>query len=346
MIHTNNPIIKHKAGLLNLAQELSNVSKACKVMGVSRDTFYRYQELVESGGIDNLIDKSRRTANIKNRVDEATELAVIAYAVEQPAHGQHRTSNELRKQGVFVSGSGVRSIWLRNSLENFKKRLKALEDKVANEGIILSDAQVIALEKKKHDDEACGEIETMHPGYLGSQDTFYVGNLKGVGRIYQQTFIDTYCKVAFCKLYTTKTPITAADILNDRVLPYFKEHELPMLRILTDRGTEYCGRVDQHYYQLYLAVNDIDHTKTKAMSPQKNGICERFHKTILNEFYQITFRKKLYSTMEELQKDLDVWMEYYNNDRTHQGKKCCGRTPLETLIDGKSIWAEKNLTQI
>jgi len=169
-------------------------------MGVSRDTFYRYQELVESDGIDNLIDKSRRTANIKNRVDEAIELAVIAYAVEQPAHGQHRTSNELRKQGVFVSGSGVRSIWLRNSLENFKKHLKALEDKVANEGIILSDAQVIALDKKKHDDEACGEIETMHPGYSGSQDTFYVGNLKGVGRIYQQTFIDTYCKVAFCKL--------------------------------------------------------------------------------------------------------------------------------------------------
>ncbi|MGX5174517.1 IS481 family transposase [Aliikangiella sp. IMCC44653] len=346
MLHTNNPIIKHKAGLLNLAEELNNVSRACKVMGVSRDTFYRYQELVEEGGIDALIEKTRRKANPKNRVDEATEQAVVAYAIEQPAFGQHRTSNELRKQGVFVSGSGVRSIWLRHDLENFKKRLKALEEKVANDGIILSDAQVAALEKKKHDDEACGEIETAHPGYLGSQDTFYVGNLKGVGRIYQQTFIDTYSKVAFAKLYTTKTPITAADILNDKVLPYFNQHELPMLRILTDRGTEYCGRVEHHDYQLYLAINDIDHTKTKAMSPQTNGICERFHKTILNEFYQITFRKKLYTTMEEPQKDLDVWMEYYNNDRTHQGKMCCGRTPNETLLDGKLIWAEKNLAQI
>ena len=191
MLHTNNPIIKHKAGLLNLAEELGNVSKACKVMGVSRDTFYRYQELVEDGGIDALINKSRREPNIKNRVDEETEKAVMEYALAQPAHGQHRTSNELRKQGVFVSGSGVRSIWLRHDLENFKKRLKALENKVANDGIILSDAQVAALEKKKHDDEACGEIETHHPGYLGSQDTFYVGNLKGVGRIYQQTFVDT-----------------------------------------------------------------------------------------------------------------------------------------------------------
>ena len=346
MLHTNNPIIKHKTGLLNLAEELGNVSKACKVMGVSRDTFYRYQELVEDGGLDALIDKSRRSPNIKNRVDEVTEQAVIKYAVDYPAHGQHRTSNELRKQGVFVSGSGVRSIWLRHGLENFKKRLKALEDKVANEGIILTDSQIAALEKKKNDDEACGEIETAHPGYLGSQDTFYVGNLKGVGRIYQQTFVDTYSKVAFAKLYTTKTPITAADILNDRVLPYFEQHELPMLRILTDRGTEYCGKVERHDYQLYLAINDIDHTKTKAMSPQTNGICERFHKTILNEFYQVTFRKKLYSSLEELQKDLDEWMVYYNNDRTHQGKMCCGRTPLATLEDGKRIWAEKNLAQI
>ena len=346
MLHTNNPIIKHKVGLLNLAEELGNVAKACKVMGVSRDTFYRYQELSEGGDLDQLINKSRRTPNVKNRVDPAIEQAVIDYALEQPAHGQVRVSNELRKAGVFVSANGVRSIWLRNSLENFKKRLKALEDKVSEQGIILTDAQVAALEKKKTDDEACGEIETEHPGYLGSQDTFYVGNLKGVGRIYQQTFVDTYSKVAFCKLYTTKTPIAAADLLNDKVLPTFNSHGLPMLRILTDRGTEYCGRVEQHDYQLYLAINDIEHTKTKAMSPQTNGICERFHKTILNEFYQVTFRKKLYASLEELQKDLDEWLEYYNNERTHQGKMCCGRTPLATLLDGKQVWEKKNLAQI
>ncbi|EQA1477007.1 transposase family protein, partial [Escherichia coli] len=179
-------------------------------------------------------------------------------------HGQHRTSNELRKQGVFISGSGVRSVWLRHNLENFKKRLKALEEKVARDGIELTDSQIAALEHKASDDEACGEIETAHPGYLGSQDTFYVGNLKGVGRIYQQTFVDTYSKVAHCKLYVTKTPITAADLLNDRVLPFYASQGLPMLRILTDRGTEYCGKVEQHDYQLYLAINDIEHTKTKA----------------------------------------------------------------------------------
>ena len=235
---------------------------------------------------------------------------------------------------------------MRNNLENFRKRLKALEERVARDGIILSDDQVAALERKQQDDVACGEIETEHPGYLGSQDTFYVGNLKGVGRIYQQTYVDTYSKIAHCKLYTTRTPITSADLLNDKVLPFYEQNGLPVLRILTDRGTEFCGRVDHHDYQLYLAVNDIDHTKTKAMSPQTNGICERFHKTILQEFYQITFRKTLYSDLDSLQKDLDVWLDFYNNERTHQGKMCCGRTPMQTLLEGKAVWESKNVNQI
>jgi transposase InsO family protein len=124
-------------------------------------------------------------------------------------------------------------------------------------------------------------------------------------------------------------------------LPFYEAHDLPVLRILTDRGTEYCGRAETHDYQLFLAINDIDHTETKAQSPQTNGICERFHKTILQEFYQVSFRKKLYSNIEESQSDLDVWLDYYNNIRTHQGKMCCSRTPMQTLEDGKQIWKEK-----
>ncbi len=286
MLHSTDKIIKHKTGLLNLAEELGNVSKACQVMGFSRDTFYRYKNAVDEGGVEALFERTRRKPNLANRVDEATENAVIQSALDFPAYGQVRTSNELRKQGVFVSPSGVRSIWLRHDLENFKKRLKALEAKVAEDGIILTEAQVQALEKKKADDEACGEIETAHPGYLGSQDTFYVGTLKGVGRIYQQTYVDTYCKVAHAKLYTTKTPITAADMLNDKVLPFYEEHELPVLRILTDRGTEFCGRADKHDYQLFLAINDIDHTKTKVKHPQTNGICETANRQIKSELLQ------------------------------------------------------------
>ncbi|WP_299948844.1 helix-turn-helix domain-containing protein, partial [uncultured Microbulbifer sp.] len=181
----NDRIIKHKTGLLNLAEELGNISKACKMLGVSRDTFYRYKEAVSSGGVDALLEKNQRVPNHNNRVDPTIEEAVLAYALEEPAHGQVRVSNELRKRGVFVSSSGVRSIWLRHDLANFRLRLKALEAKVAKEGLILTESQVQALERKRHDDEACGEIETQHPGYLGSQDTFYVGTFKGVGRVYQ-----------------------------------------------------------------------------------------------------------------------------------------------------------------
>lgn len=341
MLHSNERIIKNKVGLINLAEELQNISKACKVMGLSRETFYRYKRAVDEGGVESLMDKTRRKPNLLNRVDEGTEKAVLEHAIEFPAHGQLRTSNELRKRGIFVSPSGARSIWLRHHLESFKKRLSALEKKSAEEGLVLTESQVAALERKKDDDLVCGEIETAHPGYLGSQDTFYVGTLKGVGRVYQQTFVDTYSKVAFCKLYTTKTPITAAELLNGSVLPFFELNEMGILRILTDRGTEFCGKVEQHDYELYLAVNAIEHTKTKAYHPQTNGICERFHKTILQEFYQVAFRKKIYVSLDELQKDLDDWLAYYNNERTHQGKMCCGRTPIETFFEGKKIWQEK-----
>ena len=263
----------------------------------------------EEGGIENFIDRTRRCPNIKNRIDPKTEEIVVLTATNEPAWGQLRVSKELKKEGIEVSLGGVRSIWLRHDLSNFKLRLKALEKKVAEKGIILTDSQVAALEKKKTEDQIHGEIETEHLGYLGSQDTFYVGHLKVVGRIYQQTFAETYSKTAFAKLYTAKTPITTADMLNDQVLPFFEEYNQDMLRILTDRGTEYCGILETHSYELFLAIHDIDHTKTKARHPQTNGICERFHKTILNKFYQVTFRKKLYSSLDQLQKDLDQWIE-------------------------------------
>lgn len=196
------------------------------------------------------------------------------------------------------------------------------------------------MEKAKQDKEAHGEFESECPGYCGAQDTFYVGTLKGVGRIYQQTFIDTYSKVAFAKLYDRKTPLTAADLLNDRVVPFFEAHEVRLSRVLTDRGTEYCG-TDSHEYELYLAVEDIDHTRTKVKSPQTNGICERFHKTVLNEFYRVAFRKKIYSTLDVLQADLDAWLKLYNEQRPHQGRWCYGKTPTQTFIDSIPLAKEK-----
>jgi transposase InsO family protein len=219
--------------------------------------------------------------------------------------------------------------------------VRAIVDKVAQDGLILTEAQVAALEKAQQEKESHGEFESECPGYCAGQDTFYVGTLKGVGRVYQQTVIDTYSKVAFAKLYETKAPITAADILNDRVLPFFEEYGIPLCRVLTDRGTEYCGKPERHEYELYLAVENIDHTRTKVKHPQTNGICERFHRTILDEFYRVTFRKKLYASIAELQADLDAWLKEYNELRSHQGRWCFGKTPLETFLASVSIAKEK-----
>lgn len=337
-------LTRAKLSVLELAELLKNVSEACRVMGVSRQHFYDIKAAYAEGGLEALREQSRRKPNHRNRVAQEVEVACVALAEEFPAYGQVRVANELRARGIQLSSGGVRCVWLRHGLETFKKRLKHLEARVARDGGVLTEAQLQALERAREERQTEPEsIETHHPGYLISQDTMYVGYIKGVGRIYQQTVVDTYSSVAFAKLYDTKTPVTAADCLNDKALPFFEEEQVEVLRVLTDRGTEYCGREDQHAYQLFLGLNDIEHTRTKVRHPQTNGICERFHQTVQNEFYRVAFRKKFYPDMETLQQDLDQWMNHYNHQRTHQGQRCKGRTPYQTFGEGRQIANAKHI---
>ena len=335
-------IIKPKIGLLELAKKLGNISSACRTLGYSRDSYYRFEELYRQGGEEALGEISRKKPILANRVDPTIEQAVVKMAIESPAYGQLRVCNELKKQGILVSAGGVRSIWLRHDLNNLKKRLAALEAKMAQDGLVLTEGQLAALEKQEASKEAYGEIDTAHPGYLGCQDTYYVGNFKGIGKVYGQVFIDSYSRLADTKLYKEKTALTSADVLNDRILPWYQRHEVPLLRILTDRGSEYKGSLENHAYELFLSVEGISHTTTKAYSPQTNGMCERFNKTMKEEFFDTAMRKKLYRSLEELQADLDAWLVYYNEERVHSGRYCYGKTPLKTFIDSKGMALEKN----
>ena len=330
-------IIKRKLNIVELSEQLGNISEACRRLGISRQHYYDIKSALEEEGVEGLLEKARSKPRIGNRVSPAIEERVLSYSLEYPTHGQARVANELKKDGIIVSPGGIRSIWLRHGLEKRGLRLKRLEKWAAEEGTILTENQVRALETAKEEKGEHGEIESYHPGFLLGQDTFYVGWIKGIGKIYQQTGIDTYCNVGFAKLYTEKTAVTAADFLNDKVLPFFDSHNIPLIRALTDRGTEYCGTPETHPYQLFLYLNDIEHTKTKARHPQTNGITERFNQTLLDEFYSVFFRKKVYTSLEDIQTDLDDFLYEYSNHRTNQGKHCKGRTPMDTFTEGLDL---------
>jgi transposase InsO family protein len=333
-------LINRKLNIIEFADTLKNISSACKRLGVSRQHYYDIKKAIAEEGVEGLMEKSRRGPRLANRCPPEIEKAILEYSLQEPTHGQVRASNELKKLGTHISPSGIRSVWIRHDMACKAQRLKRLEKWSQEENNVLTESQVRALELQKVEKEAHGEIETHHSGFLVAQDTYYVGYIKGVGKIYQQTGIDTYSNVGFAKLYHDKTQTVAADFLNSKVLPFFDEHGISVLRMLTDNGKEYCGNPETHHYQLFLYLSEIEHSRTKARHPQTNGAVEKLNQIIQNEFYATAFRKKLYCTLDEMQADLDGYMKKYNFDRTNQGKRCKGRTPYETFTEGVLKYGE------
>ena len=331
---TETKIARRKLSLLQLAAELTNVSKACKIMGYSRQQFYEIRRNYQTYGADGLIDRLPGPKGPHpNRVDKAIEKAILDYSLRHPSHGCLRVAQQLALEGVQVSSGGVRGVWGRHHLMTKHERLLRLEQSVAKRRLKLSDEQIRLLERFSPEFRE-RHIETHHTGDLVAVDTFFVGTLKGVGRIYLQSVIDCHSRYAWGRLYTSKLPVTAVHVLNDDVLPFFEKHDVHVDTILSDNGREFCGRPDRHPYELFLQLEGIEHRTTKVRRPQSNGFVERLHRTLLDEHFRVAGRSKWYESVDEMQKDLESYLKQYNHERPHQGRNMRGRTPYQAFVDG------------
>lgn len=317
---TNQKIARRKLSMLQLAQELNNVSKACKMMGYSRQQFYEIRRNYQTYGADGLLDRLPGAKGPHpNRVSDEIEQAILAHSLEHPSHGALRVAQELNLQGIQVSSGGVRGVFSRHKLLLKQDRLLRLEQHVGKRQLKLSDEQIRLLERFSPEFRE-RHIKVRYSGELVAVDTFFVGTLKGVGRVYLQSVIDCYSRYAFGRLYTSKLPMTAVHVLNENVLPFFEQHQVPVETILSDNGREFCGRPDRHPYELFLQLESIEHRKTQVKRPQSNGFIERLHRTLLDEHFRIMGRKKLYESVAEMQTDLDIYLIHYNTKRPHQGR--------------------------
>lgn len=331
---TEHKVARRKLSLLELATELNSVSKACQIVGYSRQQFYEIRRNYQTYGAAGLMDRLPGPKGPHpNRVEEGVELAILDYCLQHPTHGPLRVAQQLALQGIQVSSGGVRGVWSRHSLLTRHERLLRLERHVREQSLELSDSQIRLLERFSPEFRE-RHIETEHTGDLVAVDTFFVGNLKGVGRVYLQSVIDCYSRYAWGRLYTSKLPLTAVHVLNEDVLPFFDQHDAGITTILSDNGREFCGRPDKHPYELFLQLEGIEHRTTKVRRPQSNGFVERLHRTLLDEHFRIQGRKVWYEAVDEMQKDLDTYLHHYNRERTHQGRNMNGRVPYQVFVDG------------
>ena len=332
---TREKLIKARLGMLALAEELQNITLACKRAGISRSHFYEIKDAFERFGAEGLVPVTRRRPRMPNETPAEVVARILEMTERFPTYSYVRISQQLRLVGVGVTPAAVRAVWMRHGLTLRHQRLLWLEQKTAAQGGVLTDAQAKLLRRwqgKTTDPQV--HIEAPHSGFLLCQDTYFVGTIKGVGRIYLQSVVDAHCSLAFGKLYLSKVPMTAVDVLHDRVLPFYDEHGLDIDHLLTDNGREYCGRPLSHPFELYLTINQVTHRRTEIGSPETNGFCERFHRTVKEEFFPVTFRRTYYESVAQLQADLDSYLAFYNRERAHQGYRTQGRTPYQAFLDG------------
>jgi transposase InsO family protein len=331
---TDKKVARRKLSLLELASDLGNVSKACKRMGYSRQQFYEIRRNFQTFGAEGLLDRLPGARGPHpNRVAAEIESAILEHALAHPCHGPLRVAQELMLRGIQVSSGGVRGVWQRHALLTRHERLLRLEQATAERKLTLSDEQIRLLERFSPEFRE-RHIEAPHTGALVAVDTFFVGTLKGVGKVYLQTAIDCHSRYAWARLYPNKLPLTAVQLMNNDVLSTFEAHAAGIDAVLSDNGREFCGRPDQHPYELFLQLEGIEHRRTQVKRPQTNGIVERFHRTLLDEHFRVEGRRTWFETIDEMQVVLDGYLQTYNTKRPHQGRGMHGRTPSKAFTDG------------
>lgn len=329
MTQAEQKVCKQRMSVIQLAEALGNVTEACKRRGIGRTQFYEYKRKFQLYGFEGLKDLPPIHKSHPMTTPPEVIEKILALSLDNPTWGCARLSNHLKLQGVSVSAPTIQNILNKNGMGKKYDRLLKLEEKALNEKLELTAAQIAAIEKanpcfkERH-------VESSRPGELLCQDTFLVGTIKGVGKVYLQAIVDSFGSYAFGYLHVGKVPEQAVAAIHNEVLPKYDEWRIDVDAILTDNGREYCGR-ELHPYELYLDLNDLEHRKTKVRSPRTNGFVERFNRTVLDEFFRKTFREKFYESVEALQEDLDAWLKYYNYERPHQGYRNMGKRPFDTI---------------
>ena len=319
-----------KYSVLQHARKNKNITYTCRTFNLSRTVYYKWLKRFIKLGYLGLLDKKKRKPQMPNRIKPDKEKIILGYIIDYPTHGPRRIANELNQQEIKISETGVYNVLRRKQLNHRLDRLFYAQEKSDNPVITERYLREVVQGKPAH-------IKAYYPGYLFCQDTFYIGTIKGLGRIYQQAGIDAYASFGFAKVYSDKKAVRAIDLLKTKVLPIYRAFNIPLDRILTDNGKEYTTHWPngKHEYEQFLEQNRIRHTKIKPRTPQSNGIVERFNRTLLEEFYQITMIKKVYSSLTDLQDDLDKFIYYYNFKRTNQGYRLKGKTPYQKFLDGR-----------
>jgi transposase InsO family protein len=337
-MNLHDKIARQRLSVLQLAEALGNVSVACRQRGMTRTQFYEYKRRFELQGIEGLKDLPPIHKSHPQTTPPEVVERILALSLAHPAWGCVRLANYLKLDGVSVSSPTIQTILIKHGMASKFDRLLKLEEQAAASPLDLTPEQLLQLEKvnpcyrERH-------VESSRPGELLAQDTFFVGTFKGVGKVYLHSVVDTYGSYAFGFLHPSKAPEAAVAVLHNEALPFYQERGIPVGAILTDNGREFCG-TDTHLFELYLALNEIEHRRTQVRHPQTNGFVERFHRTVKEEFFEVALRQTFYDALEPFQADLDRWLLHYNTERPHLGYRNMGRRPLDTITASLSVTHE------